>query len=299
MELFELVHYKIAYKLYFFFLNNNHPNLIIHGCNGSGKTTLIKTLLSHIYKSTIKKKETTDYSVHLNNRYYYFDCSSILNKRAFLDYFKEIILTYDYYHLQSKYIILDNFEFVGELLQNSLKVMIEKAYYTCKIIILTNRFNKVVTPIKSRCISMRIPLLNKYDKYIFLKGYFLEKKIFVHEVLLWEKCNQYDIHEIINELTIANYQNIKTKIYQDMKQIIYWKELDCEKIRKIRKLSSTSKELNITFSELLRKLVLECNVVDSNMIKECAENEYLLVNSYRSLIHIEHLLLNLNIMINR
>ena len=84
-----------------------------------------------------------------------------------------------------------------------------------------------------------------------------------------------------------------------MKQIIYWKELDCEKIRKIRKLSSTIKELNITFSELLRKLVLECNVVDSNMIKECAENEYLLVNSYRSLIHIEHLLLNLNIMINR
>jgi GTPase SAR1 family protein len=299
MELFELLHYKIAYKLYFFFLNNNHPNLIIHGCNGSGKTTLIKTLLSHIYKSTIKKKETTDYSVHLNNRYYYFDCSSILNKRAFLDYFKEIILTYDYYHLQSKYIILDNFEFVGELLQNSLKVMIEKAYYTCKIIILTNRFNKVVTPIKSRCISMRIPLVNHYDKYIYLKEYLLEKKIFFNDFLLLDKCKRCDIHEIINESTITNYHNIETKIYQEMKKIIYWKVIDCEKIRKIRKLSSTSKELNITFSELLRKLVLECNVVDSNMIKECAENEYLLVNSYRSLIHIEHLLLNLNIMINR
>ena len=134
----ELLHYKIAYQLYFFFTNVNHPNLILYGCKGSGKTTLIRTLFYHIYKSGIKRKETNDYSVYLNHRYYYFDCSSILNKRAFVDYFKEIILTYDYYNSKSKYIILDQFEFVSELLQNSLKVMIEKAYYTSKIIIITN-----------------------------------------------------------------------------------------------------------------------------------------------------------------
>ena len=297
MKILELLHYKIAYQLYFFFANENHPNVILYGCKGSGKTTLVKTLLSHIYNSGIKRKETNDYSVYLNNQYYYFDCSSILNKRAFVDYFKEIILTYDYYHLQSKYIILDHFEEVGELLQNSLKVMIEKAYYTSKIIIITNKFNKVISPIKSRCISMRIPSLNHHDKYIYLKRYFLEQKIFFNDFLLLEKCRRSDIHEIISESTITDYQNIKTKIYQEMKQTIYWKVIDCEKIKKIRKLSSTSKELNIHFSELLRKLILECNV-DCNMIKECAENEYLLVNSYRSLIHIEHLLLNLNLMIN-
>jgi len=298
MELLELLHYKIAYQLYFFFSNKNHPNLILYGCKGSGKTTLVKTLLSHIYNTGIKRKETNDYSVYLNNQYYYFDCSSILNKKAFVDYFKEIILTYDYYHLQSKYIILDHFEEVSELLQNSLKVMIEKAYYTSKIIIITNKFNKMISPIKSRCISMRVPDMNHYDKYIYLKGYFLEQKISFNDFLLREKCKRSDIREIISESTISNYRNIKTKIYQEMKQTIYWKVIDCEKIKKIRKLSSTSKELNINFSELLREFILECDV-DGHMIKECAENEYLLVNSYRSLIHIEHLLLNLNLMINK
>ena len=299
MELLELLHYKIAYQLYFFFSNKNHPNLTLYGCKGSGKTTLVKTLLSHIYNTGIKRKATNDYSVYLNNHYYYFDCSSILNKKAFVDYFKEIILTYDYYHLQSKYIILDHFEEVSELLQNSLKVMIEKAYYTSKIIIITNKFNKMISPIKSRCISMRVPKINHYDKYIYLKGYFLEQKIFFNDFLLREKCKRSDICEIIRESTISNYRNIKTKIYQEMKQIIYWKVIDCEKIKKIRKFSSTSKELNINFSELLREFILECNVVDCHMIKECAANEYLLVNSYRSLIHIEHLLLNLNLMINK
>lgn len=299
MKMIELLHYKIAYQLYFFFTNVNHPNLILYGCKGSGKTTLIRTLFSHIYKSGIKRKETNDYSVYLNHRYYYFDCSSILNKRAFVDYFKEIILTYDYYNSKSKYIILDHFEFVSELLQNSLKVMIEKAYYTSKIIIITNKFNKVISPIKSRCISMRIPLMNHYDKYIYLKGYFLEHKISFNGFLLLEKCKKSDINEIISESTVFDYQNIKTKTYQEMKQVIYCKVIDCETIRKIRKLSSTSKELNIDFSELLRLFILEFNLVDDDMIKECAENEYRLGNSYRSLIHIEHLLLNLNLMINK
>jgi len=145
---------------------------------------------------------------------------------------------------------------------------------------------------------MRIPLVNHYDKYIYLKEYLLDKKIFFNDPLLLDKCKRCDIHEIINESTITNYQNIETKIYQEMKQVIYGKVIDCEKIRKIRKLSSTSKELNIPFSELLRKFILECEVIDYNMIKECAENEYRLVNSYRTLIHVEHLLLNLNLMIN-
>lgn len=297
MELLEQPNYKLAYKLYFFFSNENHPNVILHGCRKSGKTTLIRKLISHMYPSGMKKKDTNDYSVHLNNRYYYFDCSSILNKKAFLDYFKEIILTYDFYNLQTKYIILDNFDEVREPLQNSLKVMVEKAYYTSKIIIITNKFNKVITPIKSRCISIRVPVMNSYDKYIYIRDY-LKKKMSLNEDILLKKCKVYDINEIIKELTIYNYHNIKNTLYQDMKQLIYMKVIDREKIRRIRNFSSLCKELNIDFSELLKKFVIDCDVIDSNIIKECAENEYRLEKSYRALIHIEHLILNLNLMIN-
>ena len=297
MELLELIHYKLAYQLLFFFKNTNHPNIILHGCTGSGKTTLVKTILSHIYPSEIKKKETTEYSVHLNNAYYYFNCSSILNKGAFLDYFKALILTYDYYHSQSKYIILDHFEEVSVLLQNSLKVIIEKACYTSKIIIITNKFNKVVEPIKSRCVSMKVPIFAKYDKYIYLKESFVKKNILFDDGLL-DKCNL-DIQEIINHHTIENYENIKTKVFQDMKEVIHYKIVDLEKLKKFRKLASTIKELNISFTGLIKRFILDCQEIDFNIVKECSENEYMLQKSYRTLIHVEHLLLNLNLMINK
>jgi replication factor C subunit 3/5 len=299
MELTELINYKLAYQLCFFFKNKNHPNLILYGCKYSGKTTLIKTLLSHIYTTEIKKKETTDYSVSLNNSYYYFNCASIQNKSAFLDYFKEIILTYNYYHSQSKYIILDHFEEAADTLQNSLKVMIEKACYSSKIIILTNKFNKVISPIKSRCICMRVPLLTHHDKYIYLKEYMIKKNVFVNDFILMEKCKVSELRDIINEFTISNYHDMKLKIYQEMKEAIMWDIIDIGDIKKIRKISSTIKELNIQFSELLKKFICEYEMINIHMIKECAQNEYLLENSYRSLIHIDHLLLNLNLMIHK
>ena len=126
----------------------------------------------------------------------------------------------------------------------------------------------------------------------------------LNEDILLKKCKVYDINDIndindiIKELTIYNYQNIKNILYQDMKQLIYMKVIDCEKIRRIRNFSSLCKELNIDFSELLKKFVIDCDVIDSNIIKECTENEYRLEKSYRALIHIEHLILNLNLMIN-
>jgi len=180
-----------------------------------------------------------------------------------------------------------------------LKVMIEKACYSSKIIILTNKFNKVICPIKSRCISMRVPSMTQSDKYIYIKEYMINKNIPVNAFILMDKCKVSELHEIINEFTIDNYRNIKMTIYQEMKEAIMWDIIDVEKLNKMRKMSSTIKELNIRFSELLKQFICEYEMVNISMIKECAENEYLLGNSYRSLIHIDHLLLNLNLMIHK
>ena len=54
-----------------------------------------------------------DFNVSLNNNYYYFNCKTIKNKLMFLNYFKELINTYDHYNGSVKYIILDQFEYVN------------------------------------------------------------------------------------------------------------------------------------------------------------------------------------------
>ena len=73
-------------------------------------------------------------------------------------------------------------------------------------------------------------------------------------------------------------------------------ELSKENIIEIRKMSSEIKELNIPFTELIKRFILENNTV--NVIKICAENEVRIIHSYRELIHIESLILHLNIIMN-
>ena len=52
----------------------------------------------------------------------------------------------------------------------TLKVIIEKLIFTSKIIIITNKVNKIITPIKSRCINITLSY-NVYDNYIYFKSF--------------------------------------------------------------------------------------------------------------------------------
>ena len=158
----DLLHYKLAYKLKLLLKNKNHSNLLIYGNQGSGKTMLIKD----IFSVNGKKYNNCNFYLILTKNYYYFDCKSIKDKTSFINYLKDIIKKYNYFTSTNKYIILDHYEYVGDLIQNSLKVIIETAALTCKIIILTNNIGKVCNAIKSRCITMRIPLPKSIDKYI-------------------------------------------------------------------------------------------------------------------------------------
>ena len=294
MGLLDIIHYKLTYQLYFFLKNKNHNNIIFYGLKNSGKTTFVKHLFSTLYPSEIKKYKTGDFLVYLNNHYYYFNCSLIVNKIHFLKYFQEIIQTYDYYNHHSKYIILDNFEDISSYLQNSLKVILEKSCYTCKIIIITNKFNKVILPIQSRCITMKIPKKNHNDTYLYLKNEFKD----TNEFLLLEDCKKYDIETIINMYTVKNYKDINVNVYQKFKECIYSRTINIEALKKIKEISSIIKELNIPLNILIGKFFMESKEIDYGKIQKCSENEYFLQNSFRELIHIEHLILNLNTMIN-
>tara|TARA_Y100001972_G_C7550829_1_gene276907 strand:+ start:32 stop:691 length:660 start_codon:yes stop_codon:yes gene_type:complete len=216
-----------------------------------------------------------------------------VNKINFLKYFKEIIGRYDYYNHHSKYIILDNFQDTNNYLQNSLKVILEKSCYTCKIIIVTNKFNKVILPIQSRCITMKIEKKNYIDQYLYLKNKYKN----INKFLLLEDCKKYDIETVLNMNTIQNYKDVNQKVYHDFKECIY-QTIDLEKIKKIRKLSSTIKELNIPINILIQKFFIDSKEIDYKIIQKCSGNEYFLQNSFRELIHIEYLILNLNTMIN-
>jgi DNA polymerase III delta prime subunit len=293
----ELIHYKKYYRLYFLLKNKNHSHFILSGIKDVGKTYFIKKLFENIYPGTLNKVNKEDYIVYYNNYYYYINCSTIGNKPNFLEYFKELIRTYDHYNNHYKYIILDSFEYMNQNIQNSLKVIIEKASFTSKIIIITNKINKIITPIKSRCINIRLPH-NVYDNFIYFKSFFKKHKIIYNKYLLLEDCKRYPISYIINKYTTKNYSDINENIYFKIKDIIFLKKIDIHSIDKIRKISSMVKELNIDIQIYLRRFIKEYNKINIKIIKDITNNEYLLQKSYRELVHIENIILNLNDLIN-
>lgn len=292
----DLINYKIGYKIYGFLKHKNHPNIILYGNQGIGKTILIKTVLHELFHINLKRKVMEDYILYLSDNIYYFNCSYIQNKKAFITYIKDIIKSYDHFNNQIKYIIFDQFNNISDIIQNSLKVIIEKAYYTCKFIIITNNYNKVINPIRSRCIGIRIPSPNQNDKYIYLKTFFNKRNIFYNRSNLFEDCKISLVQDIINKYSIKNYIDIQDLFYREMYRLITIPELTKGNIIEIRKLSSKIKELNIPLTQLIQRFILENNT--SKVIRICAENEVRINNSYRELMHIESLILHLHLVTN-
>lgn len=245
------IHYIIGYKIELLLKNKNHNNIIIYGHSDIGKTTLIRLLFKDIFNESYSKKHLS-FNYEMNKYYYYFDLKKISLKNDIISYIKEIYQTFDYnYH---KYIILDHFEELNQKYQNILKVIIEKGVINIKIFIITNKYQKVIHPILSRCISIRI------------KNMYLNDKL------------SYNIlDDICDECCIIINQKITLK-----------------SIQKIRKISEKTKELNIPFNILFRKLLDKNKKHEIKMLKCITEYEYLHLKSYRPLIYIETLLLKLN-----
>ena len=253
----DTINYKIAYQLYLLIKKkSNHNHLIIFGINHSGKTTLIQLLFKDIYNGDPYPLNNKNFEVLIHPNYYIFNCNIITNKSEFVEYLKSITQTYDYYNNTVKYIILTHFESINEIIQNSIRVIIEKSSLVCKFIIVTNNYNKVTKPIKSRCTNIRIPMLGQYDKFIYLKQYFQKHHISFNELNLMELCDQYTIDIIINK-HIYTQDNIDPllKYSQKINQLIHEKNLT-KKINQIRTVSSEIKELNISVHLLLKHLIL-------------------------------------------
>jgi len=297
MEIINLLHYKKAYCLYFLLKNKSHNHIILSGTEEIGKSYLVTQLFSFIYPSKLFENVSDNYCFTYNNDYYYIDCKTINQKTLFLEFIKGIVSTYNHYNNHSKYIILDHFEYMNQTIQNSLKVIIEKCVFTSKIIIITNRYNKIIQPIKSRCFNIRIsPSI--HDNYLYLQNFFEEKQISYNPYLLFEDCKKYKLSFIINKYTITKYTDINEILYKQFCRLIYHQTINLKLIGSIRKFSSTIKEINIPIQQFLKRYIKENWICSQKRIQFIAEKDHLLQKSYRELIHIEAIILNLNNQIN-
>lgn len=306
-DFLSLIHYKIGYKLYNFISNKNHPNILVHGINNSGKTLLIKTVLNDLFninKYTNKEYLTDNIIYEKSDLHYYFDLKLVNNDLKFIDFIKDIVKSYNYYTNKYNYIILDNFEYLSNLNQDRLRVIFEKSLNTTKIIIITSKLNKINQPLLSRFINFRIPNHNLTDKYIYFKNLLNKNYYVISDEILFEILKKHsdlnynfinilsylknniingDIYDEINlkYMNIINSKKDLTKKITDMKQLIY--------------LSRSLIDINTFYRRFLTYL-LDLNISNekkSKLVKVFTENNILVDNSFKDLLYLEGLLVEI------
>lgn len=300
-----LVHYKLGYKLYDIINHKNHPNLILSGVSKSGKTLLLKTLLNDIFdtnKSTRKEILFDNISYELSNYHYYFDMRLMNNNDKFIEHLKKIINGYNYYTDKCNYIVFDNYECVSDVVQNKLRVLLEKSMKTSKIIIITQRYNQVIDPLKSRFLNIRIPVHKIYDKFLYFKNLLLKHMFIIDDDILMNIIKKHaDIdYNFINILGYFKTKKIHGDIYDEIIEkyicIINSDKNICKKITDIKQLLYLAKsvvDVNIFLRRLLSHL-LKLNYDNEQkikIIKEFTEYDIMINKSFRDLLCLEGLLI--------
>ena len=283
--------------------NKNHANIILYGSCKCGKTIFIQKLFTYLYGDHKLVHNNNKLRVYGNRYYYYIDCNHIYDKDYFKNYINDIVNSYDYYNDTMKYIILDNYNLINDIIQRFLKVIIEKSNKTTKFILITNKLNYIENAIRSRCLLFRLnePLI--YDKIIYLQRLFKEHKIYYNQYLLEKDCRKYNLQELLNKYSRSkNYINIYEKYTSIITDSLF---LDTFNILKIKKISSEIKELNINIERICQQLIDIFSIVYSSndkklylLIKEITKNNHILQGSFRDIIYIESIIINLYSIIN-
>jgi len=304
-DFLDLIHYKLGYKIYDVLSKQNHPNIILSGVSKCGKTLLVKTVINDIFNINIslkKEKLFDNILFEYSNNHYYFDLKSINNNNKLIPYLKKIINGYNYYTNSYNYIILDNYEYISETIQNKLKVLLEKSVNTCKIIIITNKYNKVIDPIKSRFFNIRIPKQNNIDKFLYFKKLFKRNSFTINDDILLKIINKHDDvnFNFINILSYIKCRRIQGDIYDELinkYMIIINTDNSIHKkicgIKQILYLAKSVINVNIFMKRLLSYL-LKMNYNNEQkikLVKEFTEYDIMINKSFRDLLCLEGLLI--------
>ena len=295
--LLDTIHYKDGYKILSMLQHKNHNNMIIYGISKIGKTTVIKKVLNEFFgEEKGQFIENDDIHVFIHSHYYRFDCKKCQCKRVFTEYVNNIICSYNHYTNQNHYLIFDQFEEASHILQNYLKVIIEKNSSICRFLFITNRLQNILHSIQSRCILVRVPEPSTSDKIVYMSKILKNENISYDINKLHKHCKRSTIQELIHiyffkgEGSIDMIDHIISNIIKLFSNPINTKQIKIQ--------SNLIADIQIPYPLFLRKLMLKIIEIYPTkdihtIIQIITEYELLLKKSYRDIIYLESLLIQL------
>ena len=281
--------------------SQNTPNLLLYGHGVHEKCI---NILNSIYTITERNKIFSgDINYYRTNIYYEFNTQSIISKnyKHFTEIINEIIHYKDYFTgAKYKIIILNNFNRIKSYLQNILRVIIEKYRETTVFICITDNYNSIIEPLRSRFLCIRFPQITNKEKrkilYQNIKPSELDKKYYDFIYTLKDKSEielSLKVKDEIDKDYIDPYHLVSKKLINIYEKQNY-KKTEYEKIKDISyniiKFNlEIPKFYKIFLSELLQKQTIR-DKQKYELVKLFADSEYHYNKSYRSIIILESLL---------
>jgi replication factor C subunit 3/5 len=154
---------------------SNFQHLIVYGSCGSGKEYLINKLLEKIFgKSSIEIKDVeytvsgysntkTKIMIKQSKHHIIIEPNSngfdkYLIQEIIQDYAKSELLTILKNRKLFKIVVINKIDNLSYYAQASLRRTMEKYSDTCKFILISDMLSKIIEPIRSRCLMIRVPL---------------------------------------------------------------------------------------------------------------------------------------------
>jgi len=303
------------------------PNILINGYN---KGTLVNMILKEIYGPDIEDLEYCSYKIidygnkeriiELQQSPFHIiiePTKTAIDKYIIQSVIKDYAITQSGYlnkrNVNYKVVLINHAEDLSLYAQTCLRRTMEEYYRSCVFILCTNEINKIIQPLRSRCISIRLPKPTDIELLSYLYNVSKLEKIDItlSNLSYITKQSNRDV-----KLGLWWLEYYKNKIYAFM---FSWKELITNLVDMLHYVYTSKKvlkESNVTNIRSIINNVLSTNITSSKLIYELLEqiiikhkeysNTFLksitktfytfdcrLSKGTRSIIHIEALLMTL------
>lgn len=294
------------------------PHIIFYGPEGAGKKTIIRLFLEMLFDKTVHKTKDTAYKVtgsgnkttiekvkqsnyHItidpknNNfdRYLIHDIVKEYAKRKSLNVFQTTRIF--------KIVLINNLDNMSYYAQTSLRRTMERYNDKCRFVMWCKSLSKVITPLQSRCICLRVPSPEDDEIFQYLFKISVKENISLSldQYVDIIKNSNGNIKKALWELEFYKFSyDVNTDYYESLNKIVeLLLELNLHNVIGIRNIIHNLMITNYNGSTIMRDLIDTLSVCDrisdsakQKIIYECAELEYQLVIGRREIIQFDALI---------